>query len=518
MPLPLISLENVDVAVDGTSILRGIDWCLWPGEHWAILGANGSGKSTLLRLVRGELWPAPGRGRRVYAFDGDEQTTAVGIKERIALVSPELQQWYAQREWRLTALQVIHSGFQGEDYAYQTLTATQRRRAESIIRLLGIGALRRRYAEELSTGELRKILIARALVGAPRVLICDEICDGLDATARAGLLRLLERVARNGTQLLYATHRAEEIVPSITHRLILQCGRIVGRSGEASRQVTAAGQQVRKPAGRNSPLPAFRLSRLRPFPALHPKQRNGRFRSKPRRALIRIEGASVFLGRKRVLREIHLEISAGQHWAIVGPNGAGKSTLLKLMFGDVHPAMGGRVERFDFTPANTIWEVKQRVGHVSPELQANYREALTGAEVIASGFFSSVGLMRRPSRQQMQKAWALASRLRLRVVATKDTRRMSYGEFRQILLARALVHRPEMLLCDEPFDGLDGSARAAYARTLERAAEGGTTLVVVTHHPDDLPPCITHAAELKDGRLVFQGTMDEYLNWKHRSG
>jgi iron complex transport system ATP-binding protein len=114
----------------------------------------------------------------------------------------------------------------------------------------------------------------------------------------------------------------------------------------------------------------------------------------------------------------------------------------------------------------------------------------------------------------MRTAVALSNELHLRALAARDTRRMSYGEFRQILLARALVHQPEMLLCDEPFDGLDASARADYMRTLEWAARGGTVLVVVTHHAHDLPPCTTHIAELKDGRIVFQGTVDEYLPWK----
>jgi ABC-type molybdenum transport system ATPase subunit/photorepair protein PhrA len=147
-------------------------------------------------------------------------------------------------------------------------------------------------------------------------------------------------------------------------------------------------------------------------------------------------------------------------------------------------------------------------------LQANYREALTGVEVIASGFSSSVGLMRKPSHQRMRKALVLARALRLGALATQDTRRMSYGEFRQILLARALVHGPKVLLCDEPFDGLDASARAGYVRTLAEIARGGTSLVVVTHHPNDLPRCITHVAELKGGRIVFQGTVAQYFTSK----
>ena len=172
MTPPLISLESVDVALGGTTILRGINWRLRAGEHWAILGGNGSGKSTLLKLIRGELWPAPGGGRRVYGFDGDEQATAVGIREKIALVSPELQGRYLQQEWRLTGRQVIRSGFQGGDYVYQRPTRKQKDYAQSIGEMLGVDDLLERNVQELSTGELRKTLIARALAGSPRVLVC----------------------------------------------------------------------------------------------------------------------------------------------------------------------------------------------------------------------------------------------------------------------------------------------------------------------------------------------------------
>jgi molybdate transport system ATP-binding protein len=227
MSLPLIKLQNVGVALDGVPILHGIDWRLMPGEHWAILGANGSGKSTLLKLIRGELWPAPDSGgRRVYTLDGDEQTTAVGMKEKIALVSPELQQRYLQQEWRLNGSQVVHSGFGGGDYVYQKLTHAQEREAQSAAELLGVAHLAGRNVQELSTGELRRLLVARALAPAPRVLICDEICDGLDVDGRAALLQALNRVARSGTQLLYTTHRAEELLPALTHRLMLEKGRI----------------------------------------------------------------------------------------------------------------------------------------------------------------------------------------------------------------------------------------------------------------------------------------------------
>jgi molybdate transport system ATP-binding protein len=491
--LPLIKLENVDVALDGKIILRDINWRLQFREHWAILGGNGSGKSTLLKLIRGELWPAPGHGRRVYAFDGDEQTTAVGIKEKVAVVSPELQSRYLQQEWRLNGLQVIHSGFGGGDYVYQRPTTAQRRRADAIVRLVGVEQFLSRNVQELSTGELRKVLIARALSGAPRVLACDEICDGLDAVSRAGLLQTLDRIARQGTQLLYVTHRAEEIVPSITNRLELKAGRIVRQTENLCTTMSlpltpslSSLEGVRVPARRE--------------------------RENQSRTLISVRGASVFLGPKPALRDIDLDVRAGEHWAILGPNGAGKSTLLKLMLGDLHPAWSGCVRRFEFTAKNTLWEVKRKIGFISPELQSNYCEPLTGAEVIASGFFSSVGLVRSVSRAQRERIAVLIDELNLHDLSTRRVLQMSYGEFRRILLARALVHAPKLLICDEPFDGLDAEARAELARVLGNVARRGTSVVMVTHHWNDLPVCITHVAELKSGMIVFRGTLAEFAS------
>jgi molybdate transport system ATP-binding protein len=513
--LPLIKLENVEVAVDGKTILRGINWNLQPGEHWAILGGNGSGKSTLLKLIRSELWPAPGCGHRVYGFDGDEQTTAVGIKEKIAVVSPELQSRYLQQEWRLNGLQVIHSGFGGGDYVYQRPTTAQRQRAATIHRLVGVEEFLSRNVQELSTGELRKVLIARALAGAPRVLACDEICDGLDARSRTGLLQTLHRVARQGTQLLYVTHRAEEIIPSITHRLELKAGRILRQTVNRPDAENTTGSAQRTQTGvRPSSGAAGSTQELVPHSSKATKPRAFLRPGRPhsnRKSLISIQGASVFLGPKPALRDIHLDIRSGEHWAILGPNGAGKSTLLKLMLGDLHPAWGGRVRRFEFTAKNTLWEVKRKIGFISPELQSNYREPLTGAEVIASGFFSSIGLVRRISRAQRQKIAALIDDLDLRDLSTRSVLQMSYGEFRRILLARALVHEPELLICDEPFDGLDAEARARLARALGNVARSGTSVVMVTHHRNDLPACVTHVVELKSGAIVFRGTFAEFV-------
>lgn len=479
MSLPLVQLENVDVALEGTPVLRGVTWRLERGESWAVLGGNGSGKSTFLRLVRGELWPVPGRGRRVYALDGDPQTTAVGVAQAMPLVSPETQARCLQMEWNRTVRQLVESGPGGGDYAPGRLTRAERAAAWQAAEQTGITALWRRNIQELSTGELRRALIARALASRPRLIVCDELCDGLDAAARRALLALLQQLAERGTQLLFTTHREDELIPALRNRLQIAGGRV--------RVVR------RRPAlAPSAPTPAARPAPAAPAGGA---------------TLIRVDRASVYLGRQPALRDIRWELRSGEHWVVTGPNGSGKSTLLRLIAGDVHPALGGSVQRFDLTARNTLWELRRRIGYVSPAFQAAYRENLSGLEVIASGFRSSVGLLERPTPAQFRRAAALVRRLGLARLARKNTLSMSYGEFRRILLARALAPEPRLLVLDEPLDGLDAGGRRDMARVLEDVAAGGTSLVLVTHHEEDWPRCLTHQACLEAGRLVAQGPL-----------
>jgi molybdate transport system ATP-binding protein len=471
---PLVRLEGVDVALGGKTILRGINWELLPGEHWAIVGRNGSGKSTFLKLVRGELWPAPNRGKRTYFFDGREQSrSAAGVKERISVVSPELQERYLQQEWRLAAGDVVLSGLANTEYLYIKPTRADREHADALAEVLGITKLLHRNVQQLSTGELRKVLIARALAGCPAVLILDEVCDGLDVGSRQALLGAIDCVAQRGTQILYATHRLEELIPSVKNVLEIENGQIARR------------------ARVNQPPMADRDGKK--------TLREGHSSGK---VLIDIRDADVYLERKRVLHQINWRLRENEHWAVVGANGAGKSTFLKLIIGDIHPAAGGTVQRWNFDPTNTLWDIRCRIGFLSPELQANYRDSMSAADVVASGFFSSIGLTREPTPEQQRRVRDLMKAFAAIHLANKHVGEMSYGEFRKILLLRALVHNPEILVCDEPFDGLDAESRANFREALEQATREGTQLIVVTHHVNELPDCMTHTLVVENGRVV----------------
>ena len=477
---PIIELRAVDVALNGASVLRDVNWTLRSGEHWMVRGGNGSGKSTFLRLLRNEVWPAPNRGERIYTLDGVTQATAVEVRRHIALLSPELQERYLQQDWRMNGRDVLATGFTQTDMLYVKLTRQQAKRVETLAGRFGITTLLDRDMQTLSTGELRKILIARAVAGAPKLLLLDEVCDGLDARFRSEVLRMIETIARSGTQIIYTTHRPDEALSVITHKMELKDGRIV-QQGKSQRTA--------------------RVSVKRTIP--------GSVQSRPHvngAPLIHIENADVFLDRTRVLRGIHWRLYHGEHWVVLGSNGAGKTTFLKLIASDLYPAFGGRVNRFEFTADNTIWDFRRRMGCVSPLLQTHYREQLTAEQVVVSGFFSSVGLMDKPTAKQLRAARTLLHEFGLDHLRSRNMQTLSFGELRKILTLRAVVHDPELLILDEPFDGLDAESKGDFAAALEQIAARGAQLIIVTHHLDDLPSCMTHGMFLNAGRIAATDT------------
>ncbi len=489
----LISLEDVDVRLWGAAILSGITFALREGESWAVLGANGSGKTTLLRLLRGDAWPHPASGgQRLYHFPDGPSESPIGARERIAFVSAEAQDAYERRAWNVRVEDVVRTGFAGGVWVTEPLSADEERRVGEAIDLLGIGHLRKESILEVSTGEARKALLARALAPRPRVLLLDEFCNGLDAGSRRALLEVVSTIARSGTPIVFATHRHDEIVPEVTHAAVLEKGRIVAQGRRAdvlprwARAAAPVAVPVPAPVSAPAPAPV-------PAPPLAP------------RTLVSIERADVLVEGRRVLREVTWRMRDGENWVVRGPNGAGKSTFLRLLAAEEHAAPGGRIERLDLGDRPSVWDVKARIGMVTPRLQADHRLDASGEEVVLSGFFASIGLGDEPTPAQREAAARWMDRLGAGHLARRRIDSLSYGELRRLLVARALVTEPELLLLDEPFNGLDPSSREALMRVVQGLCESGTRIVLVTHHDSEVVPAVNRELELRDGRIVRQG-------------
>lgn len=203
----------------------------------------------------------------------------------------------------------------------------------------------------------------------------------------------------------------------------------------------------------------------------------------------------------------------GENWALLGRNGAGKSTLLRLIQGDDPQVYANRVTLFGRRRGGgeSLWEVKRHIGLISPELQVRYRKKMPAREVIASGFYDSIGLYQRPSPAQKEAAERWIALLRIEDLAAEPFDQLSYGQRRLVLLARAMVKSPLLLLVDEPGQGLDIPNRRRILEILERVGRTRTGLLYVTNHHEEILPCITHVLHLERGRVVARGRKEEVL-------
>jgi iron complex transport system ATP-binding protein len=230
--------------------------------------------------------------------------------------------------------------------------------------------------------------------------------------------------------------------------------------------------------------------------------------------LLSIENATVYRGSTRVFDRLSLEIPAGRSTVILGPNGAGKTTLLQLVTRDLYPvwAPDAHVRLFGEERWN-LFELRQRLGIVSHELLLRHQRELVASDVVLSGFHSSIGLWGRPPADAAtcERARAMLERMNIAHLGDRVFTAMSAGEQRRCLLARALVNDPPTLLLDEPTVSLDLRAAFELIAILRELLREGRTLVLVTHHLDEIPPEIEWVVLLKRGRVVAQGGRDAML-------
>lgn len=221
---PLLNLHDLTVMRDRTTLLRDVVWRVERGEHWVILGSNGCGKTSLLKALTGYLTPSAGEiellGRRYGESDWRD------LRLEIGLVTSALQTSIPPDE---PALETVVSGKYAQLDLWMKLTPADHRAAQKLLRFTGAGALGERLWSQLSQGERQRILIARALMAKPKLLILDEPCAGLDPVAREQFLHFIETLARQarGPALILVTHHVEEITPAFTHALLLKAGRVL---------------------------------------------------------------------------------------------------------------------------------------------------------------------------------------------------------------------------------------------------------------------------------------------------
>jgi molybdate transport system ATP-binding protein len=482
---PLIELSNCSLILDDHPVLDDVSFALRPRERWALLGPNGAGKSMLLKMLRGDIWPTPtGRERRVYRLDGTASREPAGSKELIAYVGPERQDKYVRYDWNLTVTQVVTTGLFDEDIPLTRPARAQREKVDRLLRRFSLWGLRNRRILSLSYGQRRLTLVARAFASPARVLLLDEVFNGLDARAKEKLKRALEQ-PRGGHEWIITSHRPQELPKNLTHVARIVAGRIISAEAAKSNPHPGPLPRTRKRKKHSPPLPLG----------------EGRVRAA---WLVRITHANIYRDYRLVIRNLDWTLHRGENWAVLGANGSGKSTLLSMIYGDLHPALGGSIERDGMARGTRIENWKRRVSWLSPELQANFFAAKSIEEIVISGRYSSIGLNEPATRADRAAAARWLKFFGLESLGHRGPRQVSYGQLRRALFARAMINEPELLLLDEPCTGLDGDVRAQILDTIQRLAESGTQIVMAVHDAQDIVPAVSRVLTIgKGGKVVL---------------
>ena len=478
-----VTLHRIDLDRGGRAVLRGVSWRIRPRQRWLLIGGNGAGKTQLLKLVSGAVWPKPGHGLRRYRLKGELFNSPAGIADEIAYVGAERQDRYEHYQWNFRAREVVGTGLHRTDIPMQPLSAAENRRVLGLLGRLGIAALAERRFLTLSYGERRLVLIARALASRPRLLLLDEVANGLDATNHARLLRWLGTTARSSMPWVFATQRRGDVPESMTHLLELHGGKIKRSSvmsAPRARQLLV--QEARAFLAPAAP----RLWR----------------RPERRRILVTLRHARVFVDDVQILNGIDMQIGAGECWVVHGPNGSGKSTLLRTIYGDHAVAAGGGIVRRGIAPGVPLEKFKLRTAYVAPHLQTWHAPKMPVMEVVASGRHASIGLNDPITAGERRHAERALRRFGIFGLARRTLAELSYGQARRVLFARAWAREPALALLDEPFAGLDPATRADLARRLDVWLEKGGSCVIATHHREEWPARTTHVLELGQGRAV----------------
>jgi molybdate transport system ATP-binding protein len=330
-----------------------------------------------------------------------------------------------------------------------------------------------RHYRQLSTGEARKVLLLQAVLASAPLLILDEPFDGLDRAACADLAQAVSAVAERLPVVVVATLGAAGALPfapeTVREVVVLTDGGVSFR-GSAQAFAARAADQVR-----GHPAPPIELGSW--YAPLDPGA-----------PLVQLSGGHVRYGAEVVFDNLDFTVRAGQHTLIEGPNGSGKSTLLEMITGDHPQAYSNDLHLFGRRRGSgeTVWDIKKNVGLVSSRLHRDYRVGGSVEEVLLSGLYDSIGVYQRPEASHRARALAWLEWLALGIPPTAAFRELSFGQQRLVLIARAAVKVPPLVVMDEPTSGLDADNRT---RVLELVAslctQRKSTVLMVTHRADE---------------------------------
>jgi molybdate transport system ATP-binding protein len=469
----LVTLTNITVNTGGNKILDNIALTIHAHEQWAIIGNSGSGKTTLAHVFTGKFFF---RGDLQWHL-AEESNTHIELVEQqhhFKNLSNTSSFYYQQRFNASEANDSITVADALGNYTDE----------DNWVSTLHLDSLLQEPLLQLSNGENKRLQLAKALLANPALLILDNPFLGLDTEGRKTLQSVLDRISFKGINLILITSPTE-LPACITHVAVLEKGQLIS----AQKKEDYHQQHVQKRTT------AF-IADKELLKQLHqPVEYDFAY-------AVKMENVTIRYGERIILNAVNWEVKKGECWNLSGPNGAGKSTLLSLITADNPQAYANKIILFDKKrgTGESIWDIKKKIGFVSPELHLYFEQYASCFEVIASGLFDTIGLFRQLSASQEENVLLWMRLMELSPFRDKKIFQLSTSQQRMALLARALVKNPPLLILDEPTQGLD-EIQTTYFKNLtnEICHSFNTTLIYVSHYRGDLPECINHFLRLENG-------------------
>jgi len=456
-----ISMNDLSVNFDDRFQLNNINWQIDTTQHWVITGTNGAGKSALAAVLAGA---------------GDVLSGSVeGVPARVGIVSFEAQALLIEAERKkddADIMDVISEGTPVHEILFADCADIEL--AKQLADKFDTTKLLDRAFRKLSTGESRKVMLIRALASKPELLILDEPFDGLDVNTLTMLQEHLQTLIAT-VPMIMVLNRFDEFPEFITNIAYVDKGRL---HLQVSRSNTEAFDELYK-------LLHLKTTDLN-VPEADPETDRPTLNSNE--PLVRLTDLTIKYDDNKIINKLNWTIEPGQHWQLSGPNGSGKTGLLSIITGDHPQCYVNDIFVFGFKRGSgeSIWQIKQFIGYVSTALQWEYKATTGLRNVILSGFHDSIGLYSKSTDKQKELANKWLELLGMSDRGDEIFGKLSYGDQRLLLIARAMVKHPPLLILDEPCLGLDDMNRQLVLALIEKICAGTeTTVLYVNHHPED---------------------------------
>lgn len=526
----LITINNCRIENSRGVVVPQINWQMKSGEAWLVIGPNGGGKADFINALAGSLSFVPNASTETASLFSSI------FEKSVELVSLERAAKLIQEERENDESDYVEGGVDigrtGRVFITEGIVGTIKKNSElpeiakkiqenPAIELCGIQGILDRGLKYMSTGEIRRTLLARALISKKQLLILSDPFAGLDVQSRTILLDFFNTIAEKQLNpnssaefphIILGMERWHEIPEAITNviefrdKKVSFCGKrsdyeqlLKQRESEKanpSEEKAQLAQELEETYTQTSSL----VSAVSGDSNSNKSMEDSVATDEPV-TLVEMNDVNVGWGDHKVLRNLNWKLVKGQHWLIQGPNGSGKTTFLELITGDNMQVFSNDVRLFGNRRGSgeTIWDIKKRLGIVSYRLHVEYR-MLGGTSlqsVIISGFRDSIGLYGAATDMEIASAnkWLALGGFAGRENDTFGS--LSYGEQRAILILRSAVKSPEILILDEPCHGLDEQYREKILNLMDLIGKGGTTTMLhVTHDPTEVLDCEKHILQL----------------------